>query len=132
MSSRRCTNAATRARIGQLERSDLLTGLLSTEVFDRRLRRSVELANVTGLHLSLVMLQIDGFGAIAAGHGHRTAGFVLAEVARRLENASRVGDVLGRVGDGRFGRLLSRPMATWRGRRRSGCARASRAPGSRC
>lgn len=104
-------NAATRARIGQLERSDLLTGLLSPEVFDRRLRRSVELANVAGLHLSLVMLEIDGFGAIAAGHGHRTAGFVLAEVARRLENASRAGDVLGRIGNGRFGWVLQQTDA---------------------
>ncbi len=99
-------NAATRVRIGKLERSDLLTGLLSREVFDRRLRHSVDLANAAGLHLSLVVHEIDGFGAIVSGHGERTAGFVLAEVARRLENASRAGDVLGRIGEGCLGWVL--------------------------
>lgn len=99
-------NAATRVRIGQLERSDLLTGLLCREVFDRRLRHSVDLANAAGLHLGLVVHEVDGFGALVARQGERTAGFVLAEVARRLESASRAGDVLGRIGDGRFGWVL--------------------------
>lgn len=99
-------NAATRVRIGQLERSDLLTGLLSRDVFDRRLGHSVDLANAAGLHLSLVVFEVDGFAALVAGQGERTAGFVLAEVARRLELASRAGDVLGRIGDGRFGWVL--------------------------
>ncbi len=104
-------NAATRVRIGKLERSDLLTGLLRGDVFERRLRHSVDFANSAGFHLSLITLDIDGFPQIVAAHGERTAGFVLAEVARRLETASRAGDVLGRMDGARFGWVLQQTDA---------------------
>ena len=59
-----------------------------------------------GQQLALVLLDLDLFKQVNDRFGHPAGDAVLVEVARRLENTVRTGEVLARVGGEEFAWLL--------------------------
>jgi diguanylate cyclase (GGDEF)-like protein len=93
----------------ELERQagkDPLTGLLSLRAFRARLETEVDRGRRHGGPLSLVVLDIDGFRALNARHGHAAGDEVLVSVARVLTGGLRATDVASRIGGDAFGLLL--------------------------
>lgn len=85
---------------------DMLTGL-----YNRRYcldRISSELARTlrNGRPTSVGMLDLDMFKQINDTHGHLTGDMVLREVAHRLQEVVRAGDLVGRYGGEEFILLL--------------------------
>jgi GGDEF domain-containing protein len=74
-----------------------LLGLLETEVERSRGRRRP---------LTMAVLDLDRFKMVNDEHGHPVGDVVLREVARRLGEATREGDVVGRLGGEEFGWVL--------------------------
>ena len=85
---------------------DPLTGLPNRRAFDARLDEEIARAARTGRPLSLVLLDLDHFKLINDHHGHPVGDEVLVEAGRRLDAATRPGDVLARVGGEEFAWLL--------------------------
>jgi diguanylate cyclase (GGDEF)-like protein len=93
----------------ELERQagkDPLTGLLSLRSFRARLETEVDRGRRHGGPLSLVVLDLDGFRALNARHGHAAGDEVLVSAARVLTGGLRATDVAGRIGGDAFGLLL--------------------------
>lgn len=88
-----------------LVQRDALTGLLNRRGLDEALGREMARAARTGLPLTVVMIDIDGFRAVnnmTYAHGD----LVLREFARALEDACRATDILCRRGGDEFLLLL--------------------------
>jgi len=96
-----------RARLAHAAQRDSLTGLVNHRAFQDRLGAEVERARRHGLPLSLVMLDLDHFKAINDAHGHPIGDAVLVEVAQRLTQIVRRGEVLARVGGEEFAWLVT-------------------------
>ncbi|WP_146068892.1 diguanylate cyclase [Arthrobacter sp. ZGTC131] len=82
--------------------TDALTGLLNRRAFESRLARELEAADTSGAPLSLVVLDIDSFKKVNDSFGHPAGDEVLIEVASRLRDTSRKGEVLARLGGEEF------------------------------
>ncbi|MEO1061548.1 MAG: EAL domain-containing protein [Actinomycetota bacterium] len=86
--------------VARLAYHDELTGLPNhaflTEELDRSLRRRSHRT------VGLIMLDLDGFAAINGDLGHRAGDLVLAEIAQRLEDATRDADLIARIGADEF------------------------------
>lgn len=82
--------------------TDALTGLLNRRAFESRLARELEAADTDGAPLSLVVLDIDRFKNVNDSFGHPAGDEVLIEVAARLRNTCRKGEVLARLGGEEF------------------------------
>ncbi|GGB96726.1 hypothetical protein GCM10011494_13980 [Novosphingobium endophyticum] len=93
------------AKIAYMAHFDLLTGLSNRTLFSATLERAM-------LRLSerraagLLFVDLDHFKEINDGHGHAAGDAVLREVARRLEQSVRPGDVVARLGGDEFVVLL--------------------------
>jgi len=88
-------------RLRQLAMLDALTGVASRRRLDDVLRQ--ELAAVPrGRSLSVVMLDVDRFKSVNDRFGHDTGDEVLRAVARVLQQAARLPDVIGRWGGEEF------------------------------
>lgn len=83
-------------------RRDPLTGLLNRAGFAERL---VEVCR-SAVPVALLYLDLDGFKAINDAHGHAAGDAVLVDVARRLAEALRAGDIAARLGGDEFAALL--------------------------
>jgi diguanylate cyclase (GGDEF)-like protein/PAS domain S-box-containing protein len=90
----------------RLARTDSLTQLANRYVLQEALTR--EAAKRSGEHeqLALVLLDIDLFKQVNDAFGHPAGDAVLVDVARRLEQTVRAGEVLARVGGEEFAWLL--------------------------
>ncbi len=90
----------------RLRTTDPLTGLANRGVLMHAL--DVELAHAmrTGEPYTLLRLQLDGFNEVRDGFGAAAADEVVLEVARRLQQAVRLGDPLARLGEDNFGVLM--------------------------
>jgi len=93
---------AAEARAGR----DGLTGLATHRVLQERLASEVARSRRHGRALSLVVLDVDRFGALNEAHGHEAGDRVLVEVARRLAAAARPEDLLARLGGDEFALVL--------------------------
>ena len=86
--------------MARLAYHDELTGLPNhaflAEELDRSLRRRSHRS------VGLIMLDLDGFAAINTDLGHRAGDLVLAEIAQRLEDATRDADLIARIGADEF------------------------------
>lgn len=82
--------------------TDALTGLFNRRAFESRLARELEAADTSGDPLSLVVLDIDRFKHVNDSFGHPAGDEVLIEVAARLRETSRKGEVLARLGGEEF------------------------------
>jgi diguanylate cyclase (GGDEF)-like protein len=85
---------------------DRLTGLYRREVVMDALAREIRRAARAHQPISVVMMDIDHFKAVNDSLGHQAGDRVLAEVGRRLAEAGRVVDWLGRYGGEEFIALL--------------------------
>jgi diguanylate cyclase (GGDEF)-like protein/PAS domain S-box-containing protein len=106
--------------LSQEAMTDSITGLANYRAFHERLASEVERSTRHGRALSVVVLDLDYFKLVNDTHGHRTGDDVLAEVARRLIGAVRVGELMARIGGEEFAWLM--PEATSEG----ACAAAER------
>jgi len=85
---------------------DELTGLHNRRSFLTLLRRHVGFANERGMHLALIVVDIDGFARLNATHGYEFGDQALRHVARQLREVIRTQDYAARIGDNRFGLIL--------------------------
>jgi diguanylate cyclase (GGDEF)-like protein/PAS domain S-box-containing protein len=86
--------------------TDPLTGLANYRAFHEQLGTEVERASRHGRLLSVAVLDIDHFKLINDTHGHQTGDRVLSEVAARLANAVRSGELVARIGGEEFAWLM--------------------------
>lgn len=85
---------------------DALTGLPNRHLLRRRLQEHMESAAQSGSGLALLYLDLDGFKAVNDRCGHGVGDQVLREVAQRLQQSLRHGDLVARVGGDEFVVLL--------------------------
>jgi diguanylate cyclase (GGDEF)-like protein len=85
---------------------DSLTGLLNHGSFLDEVQTQVELAQLGGERLSLVLIDMDEFKQVNDRAGHAEGNRLLQELSETLRCTFRAGDVLGRCGGDEFGVLL--------------------------
>jgi diguanylate cyclase (GGDEF)-like protein/PAS domain S-box-containing protein len=90
----------------RLARTDSLTGISNRRVLQEALEREVARARRHRLPLALILLDVDHFKQINDLHGHPAGDAVLKEVAQRLDQTIRTGEVLARLGGEEFAWLL--------------------------
>ncbi len=93
-------------KLERLATTDSLTGLSNRHVLQEALEEEVDKARRNGLPLALVLLDVDHFKQINDLYGHPAGDAVLKEVAQRLDQTMRAGEVLGRLGGEEFAWLL--------------------------
>ncbi len=85
---------------------DHLTGALSRQAFDLRLREEIERAQVYRYNFSLVFLDLDYFKEINDTHGHARGDEVLIAFSKRIMAGLRTTDLLFRYGGDEFVLIL--------------------------
>ena len=94
-----------RRRALDLERlalTDHLTRVANRAQFDKVLAAELRHAMRTGEVFSVLCMNLDGFKDVNDGFGHAAGDEVLCEVARRMQQAVRLGDLLARLGGDEF------------------------------
>jgi diguanylate cyclase (GGDEF)-like protein/PAS domain S-box-containing protein len=94
---------------GELRRlveHDRLTGVVVRSRFEVELRRELTRVRRYGEAAALIVLDVDGLGAVNAAHGLRAGDRLLTAVARAVDERLRGSDTLARLGDDEFGALL--------------------------
>lgn len=81
---------------------DAVTGLPNVTLFVDRLEKALEQALRHRWRLAVLFLDLDGFKLINDSHGHDVGDRVLHDVARRLSDATRDSDSIGRRGGDEF------------------------------
>lgn len=99
-------NAEARSSLELQASTDALSGLPNRRALEVHLHRETELATSRGTSLSAVVLDIDHFKKVNDSFGHLTGDAVLAEVAARLRQVARQGEVVARFGGEEFVWLL--------------------------
>lgn len=90
-------------RLGEVARSDDLTGLGNDRFFHRRLAENLEQADAAGGTLGLLFLDLDNFKRVNDTHGHLAGSQVLKEVGYLLRRIVRTpGVTLARYGGDEF------------------------------
>ena len=87
--------------------TDELTGLYNHGAFQDRLAREVARAAEDGRPVSLLLLDIDDFSAVNRRLGHTRGDELLHDLAQRLLDALRPGDVCARYGGEEFAVILA-------------------------
>lgn len=88
-----------------LSASDALTGLANRASFDARTQAMVSLLGRAGQSLHLLIIDLDRFKEVNDTLGHPAGDELLRQVAARMKEVSRQGDVIGRLGGDEFGIL---------------------------
>jgi diguanylate cyclase (GGDEF)-like protein len=94
--------SALNRELARLAAVDPLTGLRNRRAIEQSLRDAVSVARRHGLHLSLLVADVDHFKSFNDTLGHRTGDAVLVHAARVLDGALRVEDTIGRWGGEEF------------------------------
>ena len=92
---------AAHARIQHLSMHDALTGLANRNKLSRHLEQAL-LHGQESPPLSLLLLDLDNFKPINDSLGHAAGDAVLQEVATRLRDTTRDGDLVARLGGDEF------------------------------
>jgi len=96
------TNLETLETLEHRAATDPLTGIANHRTFHDRLRSEVERARRHGRDLSVVLLDLDHFKAINDTHGHQIGDRILRQVAQRLADEARDGELVARIGGEEF------------------------------
>jgi diguanylate cyclase (GGDEF)-like protein len=94
------------AEVRRLSMMDALTGAYNRSTFHEVAERELARAKRAAQPLSMVLFDIDHFGAINEKHGHLAGDEVLARFAERVRSALRQEDMLVRFGGEAFLVLL--------------------------
>jgi diguanylate cyclase (GGDEF)-like protein len=97
-------NAEALSAVERRAQTDVLTGLLNHGTFGEQMGTLIE----AGETFSLVMLDLDHFGAVNNGLGHQAGDRLLRQVAEAIVAASRDSDAVFRYGGDEFAVLLPR------------------------
>lgn len=89
-----------------LAETDALTGIYGRRAILEQSEFALTSARGNGLPMSVLMIDADHFKLVNDHHGHEAGDAVLIELVRRLRNALRSHDVIGRVGGEEFLALL--------------------------
>ena len=89
-------------RLRVLAENDSLTGLANRYYFDESLRNAIACAKHQGNQLALLFLDLDNFKVINDSLGHLVGDQVLQEMAQRLLQVVREGDIVCRLGGDEF------------------------------
>lgn len=90
----------------QLAVMDSLTGLYNRRFLDAELKLELDRSARSQVPVGVLLCDVDHFKQINDKHGHLVGDIVLREVARRLLNAVRNGDLVARYGGEEFVVLL--------------------------
>lgn len=93
----------------QLERVahyDLLTGLPNRLLLGDRLKQAIAQTRRRGMHLVVVLIDLDGFKKVNDQHGHAVGEKLLSVLSRRMTQVLREGDTLARLGGDEFVAVL--------------------------
>ena len=93
-------------RLRHMATTDALTGMLNRAQFLTLAQREVGQARPVGLHLAVVMLDVDHFKAINDQYGHAAGDKALQHLAALLRSGTRRADLLGRMGGEEFAVVL--------------------------
>jgi diguanylate cyclase (GGDEF)-like protein/PAS domain S-box-containing protein len=85
---------------------DPLTSLPNREVFTDELSRALDRRDRSSSDVGVLFIDIDSFRHLNDSIGHEGGDRLLTEVAGRLRDAVRVGDVVGRMGGDEFAIML--------------------------
>ena len=85
-----------------LSKQDYLTGLLNRRGVFEKLEILLNSLQKKDFTFSIILSDIDNFKKINDKFGHITGDIVLREVAKRMEQSLRIGDILGRWGGEEF------------------------------
>ncbi|NJC70874.1 GGDEF domain-containing protein [Planosporangium thailandense] len=95
--------ARQRALVDQLSRIDPLTGCLNRRGFEERFTAELTAARSSGRHVTLLILDLDGFKQTNDSGGHAAGDELLRWVGRTLRDGVRPDDdVVGRLGGDEF------------------------------
>lgn len=99
---------ATDERIRHMAQHDALTDLPNRALFSDRLQLAMAYAKRHDERFALIFLDLDNFKPINDNFGHAVGDRLLQQVARRLQEAVRESDTVGRIGGDEFVVLMPR------------------------
>lgn len=85
---------------------DTLTHVSTRRFFDLSLARELRGASRTGAPLGFLVIDVDKMKSLNDGFGHVAGDRALAEIGRRLRQATRATDIAGRIGGDEFAVIL--------------------------
>lgn len=89
-----------------LATTDSMTGLYNHRVFQERLREELQLAQLAGAQVALILLDVDRFKQYNDSFGHPAGDQALKIVAQILRENVREGDLAARYGGEEFAAIL--------------------------
>lgn len=98
---------ASEEHLKHLALHDPLTQLPNRTLFTEKLDLMLAQGRRAGTQTALCMLDLDGFKPINDSYGHAAGDQVLREVAARLQQCMREGDVVARIGGDEFAMALA-------------------------
>jgi diguanylate cyclase (GGDEF)-like protein len=88
---------------------DALTGLANRTLFRQMVHQQLALAQRNATDLCVLYIDLDGFKGVNDTHGHAAGDALLKQVAQRLLQGVRAGDVVARLGGDEFAVALTQP-----------------------
>ena len=94
-------------QLSNMAYTDQLTGLPNRRVLVRDIEKLISESIRHKFYGALLLIDLDDFKPINDTYGHFAGDFVLVEIAKRLNNNIRTGDVASRIGGDEFVILLN-------------------------
>lgn len=86
---------------------DALTGLSNRHAFEQQLKLALDDYGAINTQYSILHLDIDQFKLVNDSFGHVAGDELLRQIANKILNSIRMGDLVARIGGDEFGILLS-------------------------